>query len=322
MGHQKISDSEALAREAAEWLIRMTSGEARQDDLHAFRAWRSQSPLHASAFAKRAGLWRSLGASLAAVEGAEAVRPPHRLERSRIGRRGFLCGGLAVSAAAVAVAVVRPPLGLWLSVTDVTADYRTATGEQRQLAVADGVSVEMNTGTALNLPVADGGRVDLLSGEAVVSVSRNRSVTVTASNGTVMTSDAVFNVRCLDDGARVTCIDGAVDVTHRGRTVRVGSRQEARYDGHGMTIAAVSDPGTVATWRQGTLIFRDQPVSEVVAEVNRYRRGRIVVINSSLASRRVTARLRLDKLDDLVVQLHDAFGTEAHMLPGEIVLLT
>ena len=41
-------------------------------------------------------------------------------------------------------------------------------------------------------------------------------------------------------------------------------------------------------WREGVLVFRDMPLSEAVAEINRYRPGRIMVLDDALAARRVS----------------------------------
>ena len=37
-------------------------------------------------------------------------------------------------------------------------------------------------------------------------------------------------------------------------------------------------------WREGVLVFRDMPLSEAVAEINRYRPGRIMVLDDALAA--------------------------------------
>jgi transmembrane sensor len=41
-------------------------------------------------------------------------------------------------------------------------------------------------------------------------------------------------------------------------------------------------------WRQGRLVFDNVPLRDVVTELGRYRRGRIVVASPSLASRAVS----------------------------------
>ncbi|UZE50933.1 hypothetical protein ONR75_10085 [Rhodopseudomonas sp. P2A-2r] len=70
------------------------------------------------------------------------------------------------------------------------------------------------------------------------------------------------------------------------------------------------------------MIFRDKPLGAVVNEVNRYRPGKIVVMNSELGRRLVNGTFQTDKLDDFVAQVRQLFGADVRSLPGGIVLLS
>lgn len=110
--------------------------------------------------------------------------------------------GSAVAAGAAAYLVVRPPARLWPAFSDLTADYRTGTGEQRDIPL-DGGMVRLNTQTAVNMHPAGAGAADavdieLLSGEAMIALERGQAlpVTVRAGGGTLrLASAARFNVR-------------------------------------------------------------------------------------------------------------------------------
>lgn len=317
--------AEAVKREAQDWLVHMTSGEATTDDLRALRDWRAQSPLHADAFARACRFWKTLRPAVEVVarDGGAGLRSLTPGKRTMT-RRGFLIGGAATAAAAATVVVIHPPFGLSLS--NLTADYRTGTGEQRRLAAGDGVSVEMNTETSLNLPPSDYGRkIELIRGEAVITagVSPQEPVTVIASQGLIVASDATFNVRCTDGATtQITCLAGSVQVQYRERTTTVGQHQQFSYDDRAAEMAVTVDPAIVTAWRQGQLVFHNEPLDRVIAEVNRYRRGRIVVTNSALGKHLVTARFKLDRLDDVVDQVRQVFGAQVRSLPGDIVLLS
>ena len=56
----------------------------------------------------------------------------------------------------------------------------------------------------------------------------------------------------------------------------------------------------MTAWQQGLLIFRDVPLARVIDEVNRYRPGRIIVVDPRLGRREVVADFRLDRLDAVV----------------------
>src|SRR5262249_58154354 len=99
-----------------------------------------------------------------------ANAPLRQARRGHIGRRAFMGGAIAASAAAAYVAI-RPPLELWPSLSELAADYRTAPGEQRSIVLAGGASVELNTRTSIVLrPSTEATeRIELISGETAVA---------------------------------------------------------------------------------------------------------------------------------------------------------
>jgi transmembrane sensor len=68
-------------------------------------------------------------------------------------------------------------------------------------------------------------------------------------------------------------------------------------------------------------VFEATPISEVIAEVNRYRPGRIILTNNGLGRRLFDARLRIENIGNVVRQIELTFGAHARELPGGIVLL-
>ena len=316
---------EAPSREAANWLMLMTSGEATTGDVQALNAWRARSGKHAEAFAETARLWQLIGPAVEAVAEIEATGPGWTRVRRLVSRRAFLAGACAASGAAVVAGTVHPPFGLWPSASDLAADYRTGTGEQRHLALGDGVSLELNTATSVNVRGSDEGReIDLISGEVAVAAQAPTQipVTVLASGGRTSASDSAFNIRRVGEKVRVTCVAGVVQVGYGGRMTTVRQHQQITYDDDGMAGAVDADPTLVTAWQKGMLIFRNEPLAQVIDEVNRYRRGRIILLNSALGERLVTARFKLDRLDEVVTQVQQVFGAQLRSLPGEIILVS
>jgi len=314
---------EMLRGEAWDWVLRLTSGHATESDMAALERWRAQSPHHDKAFVDARERWRSFGPAVENVARQDAaVRFASEKARAAIGRRAFLGGAIAASAAGVAFLMVRPPLDLWPSVGELTADYRTSPGEQRRIALADQVSVELNTRTSLNIQAganADA-RIELLSGEAAVT-TKSKPIELTAAGGRVWADAAQFNVRCDATEASITCLTGTVQAEYRGQSVTIREKQQISYTANGFGPMAAIDPSLVTGWRKGDLFFQDEPLSRVIEELNRYRPGRIILINAALGQRRFTAHFKLDRLDAVFTQLQAAFGTRVTTLPGGIVLL-
>lgn len=315
-------------REAHAWVRRLTSGDATVEDAEAFEGWRQQSTVHASAFAKASALWDTVGtagrnlvndsASLSVLLDAEAKRG--------MTRRFVLGGGFATAAVAVGAAALYPPLDLWPSWSELSADYRTGTGEQRRFALRDRVSIKLDTRTSIALrpDVGDTSRIELIIGQASIATAPEapRPVTVIASSGQTIARMAKFDVRYLGDDVRVTCLRGEVRVEHPGGVRTVRERQRIAYDQHRLNDIVAIDPAVEAAWQDGLLVFRYTPLPKVVEEVNRYRSGRIFIVNSELNTHLINGRFHIDRIGDVLVQLEQAFGVQAKTLPGGIVFLS
>lgn len=315
-------EAQARRREAHAWLIRLKPGVATTDDLADFRKWAGQTKAHAAAFADARRLWDGVGPaahSAAAEADRTGIKAPVTQDRALLRRRQFLGGALAAAAAA-SYAAVAPPMGLWPSLPDLLgADYRTSKGEQRQLALAGGASFEMNTQTSI--AIANPYMVTLLSGEGAVTIGA-QELQVVAGTGSMRGSHASFCVRNDGDRIRVTCLEGAIDVTVGDQVATIKRREQVVYSSGALERAVTVDPELVAAWRTGYLKFQDTPLGDVVAEANRYRRGKIIIASSALGQRLVNARFRLDQIEDIVPKLAEAFGASATSLPGGVVILS
>jgi transmembrane sensor len=322
---------QALQREAYDWVARFAAGDARPADLAAFRQWAARSPAHAAAFARASLFWKVSGAAgqeLLAEDIAmqDAGRQPFMARPARMGRRALLGGALAASAAGVAAMVIRPPLGLWPSWSEFRADYRTEPGAQRQIALADHVSIELNTRTSIALRSIEGqaDRIELIAGElAVATVAGTMGpVVVAARNGqTMSTAGTRFNVLYEDDVVCVTCVEGVVQVTQGASSVRLPAGRQMTYSDQGLGPAVAIDPAVVTAWQSGIVIFQSTPVSQVVAEINRYRPGRVILTNPELGGGLFNARVEIGRIDRVIGQIAEVFGAQVTSLPGGIVLL-
>ncbi len=292
-----------LHDEARDWLVLLTSGRATVADAKALKAWCAQSPEHAQAFEQAKTLWQRLGA---AAEQAE--RPRH------FGRRAFLGGAIASSAAVVMVNVGVPG-----GFAGLTADYRTEVGEQRQVLLSEGVSLELNTQTRISR-VGQG--IELLEGEVEVLADVAQPLKVQAGQGWLSAAQARFNVRHTDRNVCVTCIEGWLSVDVAGRNVRLESGRQLTYGAAGMGEVTSVDAHAVVAWREQVLVFNNATLATVVDEINRYRPGMLVLLNKELGKRRVQARFSLQQLAGVALLIRDAYGARCTELPGGVVLLS
>ncbi|MGY4317870.1 FecR family protein [Bradyrhizobium sp. JR3.5] len=321
----RTSGPDPLLDEALDWVVRLKAGAPTRADVDALQRWRAQSPGHEEAFRQAARLLRS--ASAAAKEladetaSASVVALPSRPSRP-LTRRIVLGGAIAATAGYV---MIRPPLDMWPSIEELSADYRTGKGEQRKVMLAPDISVELNTQTSLALrPTPNETRIELIFGEASVAARRSSStpLVMLARDGRISTLQADFNARCLDGVVSVTCLDGIVTVEQDGRSVQLRKAEQVTYSRAGLQASLPVDARQVAAWQTGLLIFRDRPLASVVDEVNRYRAGKIIITNAELKRRLVNGTFQVDKLDNFVAQVEQLFGARITSLPGGVVLMS
>ena len=312
------ADSDAaIGQQAAAWWARLRADDFTQADADAARAWCARSPGHARAWRELQQLWQALDPALtraaAAPQRANVLAFP-----LRPGRRAFLGGALA---AGVAVLALRPPLGAWPSLQEFAADYRTGTGEQRQVALSQQMSVQMNTQTRINVRAPEA--IELLGGEVEILASGARQpVSVLAGAGRMLAQSARFNVRHTDDAVCVTCLAGAVEVVWQQRRQTLDAGQQLVYDERGVQAATAAQAGEASAWRTGALSFVGKPLADVVDEINRYRPGRVLLRNAELGRRLVRMRFSIGQTDGALAMIRDLYGAQMTSLPGGIVLLS
>jgi transmembrane sensor len=315
-----------LQRQAAAWLLLLTSGEATAADAEMLAQWRGQSGAHEAAFRAVATLRPALAAAArdhVAAHGRPLAAPQQHVPL-RVGRRQALVAGGALAAAGAGYAVWRPPLGLWPSLADMTADWRTGAGQQHVVTPAAGISVALNTRTSLvAAPGSGGAHVTLIDGEALFTARRDPDapLVVTAGSGRTIASAARCDIRREAEAVIVTCLDGALHVALPGSTVALQAAQQMRYAGDAPGPVTAANLDVVTAWRRGLIIIQDQPLRDLVQELNRYRPGRIILTNAALGRRLVSGVFHIDRLEAALEQIR-ALGAQIRRLPGGIVLLS
>ncbi len=195
-------------------------------------------------------------------------------------------------------------------------------GEMRALEIADGSTIQLNTDTAIAIDITDRyRRVEIYRGEAFFSVAsdRDRPFEVIAGAGRTRALGTAFNVN--REARTVAVIEGQVNVsTERNQealveTVVLGAGQSARLDEDGTISRHDPDVALQTAWRSGKLVFSDQPLRDVIFELDRYRPGAIVFLSEALAAERFTGVIDLEDTDR-------ALDAIEKTLPVEVIRMT
>lgn len=308
------NDRAGLEQEALHWLSRLTSGAATEDDRAAFMRWRSQRPEHEAAFRQALKVWQDVG-----LAAHSSVLP--RIPVSYASRRQILkVGALAATVGTISVGGTK--LGFWPGLTGMLADYATGAGEQKHVALGDHVQVELNTRSALS---ADGGAVvrsvRLSEGEAVFTVRPGFEIfQVSAGSGAAELERGSVAVRHDGVEVRITCLEGMVDIVQPAR-LRLKPSEQVTCAGENLGQVKTVDAEAATSWRRGELLFRDEPLENVVSELNRYRKGMVVVASRAAAERRVTGLFYLDRLDEALGHIQQTLRIPMRQLSPYFVML-
>lgn len=276
--------------QALDWLLRLQQAPHDPQLRDAFEQWRTSDAANAEAYRKAERVWQLTGQLAPATTQHWPKAPVVQLPARR--RRWWL--GAAV--AACLLVSVAPALSLRLQ-----ADYRTGQGETRDVTLADGSVVQMDSDTAIAVDYSGVRRdVRLLAGQAFFEVKPDKAKPfhVHAEAIEVTVTGTAFNVELRPGRVGVDVQHGSVRVAdEKGAHVLAGALsagQRLRYrDGQAQVQAFV--PSQVAAWRQGQLIADDQPVAELVQALARYLPGKVLLRDQALGEMRVTGVYDLRK---------------------------
>ena len=313
---------------AADWLVRLQSADLIEAEALAFDAWLTADPGNAAAYDRVLSVTLELAAAAPRI--SRALRAPSGRRPTPMRRGWIIAGGLA-AAATLAVAVI--PLSALRPAP--TQTYLTAKGEHRTVRLADGSVLDINAGSALSVTLARHERqVTLVQGEAVFDVApdKARPFLIAVGDRTVRVVGTRFDVRRRDGQLSVTVERGLVEVRPtEGPSIAGQSAVGAAIGPHAYRLhpgqrldhaegapdvrVSAADPAQVFAWRTGRLIYRDQPLGDVIADLNQQFPRPIMLEDPALASTRVSGVLVLD--DQAAVIRRLALLAPIKALPSE-----
>lgn len=308
----------SVLRAAARWLVRLHSGEAGPQDHAACAHWRSQHPAHEQAWQRA----ERMAVKFGAVPPPIAIPVLARPQTQHNNRRAAL-QTLALLATAVPAAWLgwrHAPWQVW------TADYRSAVGERREITLADGSTILLDTATAINIRF-DGLRrqVQLRQGAMLVTTAPDpalqRPFSVRTAHGQLRALGTRFSVRQNGDAHQpgaihVAVTEGAVEVAREGAShpplvLAAGRQTVLSADG-----VQAPQPVDIAAqgWTQGLLHADGMRLDDFCAELARYRAG-VIRCAPEVAQLRISGVFQLRDTDYALTML-------ATTLPVQVVLRT
>lgn len=305
--------AERTLDQAVAWAVRLASGAATAQDRAACDQWRRAHAAHEQS-------WQQVQAVEQAFHGAAAKESTHlaystlqatdRLRRQSKSRRRAV-GLLGWGALAVGLGNFTTR---WLTTTPwlQSAGYVTAPGQRRRVQLADGGTLEINTGSEVELRLSPlrrlilvrRGEVFIRTGADADSFTGRRAFWVETPAARLEALGTRFGVRVLDgtaDGARtrLQVSEGRVAVhpTSGARTVIAGPGDTLLIAAGAAAPQRVTVAEQDATaWIEGVLVARQMRLATFTAELSRHRTATLRC-DPSVAELRVSGVFQLDGPD-------------------------
>ncbi|MGE8409868.1 MAG: FecR domain-containing protein [Pseudomonas sp.] len=280
---------------AAQWYVDLISGGEATREAH--QQWLRDDPRHAQAWRRVEKLQTTFGQL-----DPRAVRPA--LQSSRAKRRAVL-KVLALLIGTSGLLGIGTRTEPWRR---MMADYATGTGERLPVTLADGSSLVLNTGTALDVSFDDSLRqVVLREGEVFIQTAPDplaRPFIVRTAFGDLRALGTRFLVRLHPTGARVSVLEHAVEWRSPlpgSPPVRINAGQQLDFSSSAAGVPVPLAKGADA-WRDNLLVVSDWRLGDVIAELSRYRRGHLGC-DGRVAGLRISGSFQLGDIDGVLDNL-------------------
>lgn len=301
------SDLPPLQRQAIEWLMLLRTKTLSDAETRSFADWLSSDIRHAEAFAKAEDLFCVMSQAVQMPKAAVKVEPIMRPLSTPVPSlskqpRHWLTVPMGLAAAwLLAVNLGLTEQTHWWDA--LTSDYHTATGEQRRITLADGSEILLNTDSAVSVNYDQSiRRINLHHGQArfIVAADATRPYQVEAGELSVRALGTVFDVyRQANDDIDVFVEEHAVAASlirqedNTGNNIpatRIKQGEQLRYghDSHKLDAARPADSELSNAWTQHQVIVDDRPLAELIAEIERYRPGKVFLRDNDLKTLRVS----------------------------------
>lgn len=303
--------------QAAEWFALLRSGDATAQDRTAWQAWLNDNQQHRDAWqyvdviSRRFEPVRTPDNAQAAVNTLQMVRGTSLKRRTALNGLAIMFGAGLLGWGAWRGTPLGPALLSW------SADYRTATGEIREITLADGTRVWLNTASAMNADYQPAlRRLQLLSGEVLISTAADatRPFVVDTGHGRMQALGTRFTVRQEGGETYLAVYQGAVRIHTRDSDAEqiIGSGQQVRFSASRIGEIAAAEPGREA-WARGVLLAEDIPLADVVRELNRYQHG-YLSLAPELATLRVVGGYPLQDPDKVLSMLAEVLPIQVRRI--------
>ncbi len=329
----QIDDHATPTERASQWIARIDAGPLNADERQALKEWLASHPDNAALLDTQALLWSHASrARFAQASASRAHAFTHRWSSLRFQPKAL---GLALCSVVLAAVLA---VSLMPSLSDVqSARYATDVGKRSDVKLADGSVIHLNTASRTTVAYTGKRRLVILErGEGYFEVAKDRSrpFDVLAGTTIVRAVGTKFSVRRMEgDRVEVIVTEGVVELLRKdgenmpveakfSQPVRLARGQSGLQLGSSLLVTQRDEKRLEnnLSWLEGRLSFDSEPLSDIVAQVNRYSIKRIVIGDPSLRELKVSGSFNVGEVPVFLNSLEQGFGLRAEEANGVVTI--
>ncbi|MET0292054.1 MAG: FecR domain-containing protein [Steroidobacteraceae bacterium] len=289
-------DNHGARTQAARWFARVRSPECTAQERQAFDAWLAADESHRRAYDAVARAAAGVSDALKADPRLRAMleESPEGVAASAAQRRFKRVGLAAAWIAAIGVAALlslAPRFGGERAASSLQT-YVNVESRRESITLEDGSVLHLDAGARVAVEMLrEQRRLTLLAGRAYFEVAKNplRPFSVEAAGTRTVALGTKFEVKLQGTGVVVTLAEGSVSVAP---TTDSADWKQVLEPGDQFMVDAGQGRGEkrhvkadeVTAWSSGRLYFDGAPLSQVLAEINRYSSIKVELGDEALAS--------------------------------------
>ena len=315
---------------AANWHVVMHSGEVTATESNAFKQWYQQAE-NADAYDKFTDIWARFAPAIATPARAAVNDTLTNNKRNH----AFSAAAKAMASCFVVVAISSYLLTNTLVGKVLFADHFALSGQLTTITLNDNSQIQLSPFSAVNIHYnRDNRGIELISGRVIIDVAKdiNRPLTITSQHGSARALGTQFSVTDLGDYSQVSVYESKVEVCAlanvsnlnlskesrskesipKGNSTvektlyqcqQLSAGQNSKVTAKGVEKPQAANKGWQINLSQQTLVVDDQPLLNVLAELQAQHFGYIKINKPALQNIRVSGVFPLNDVNHALTVL-------------------
>lgn len=301
-------ENQQITEEALNWFVILQSGHYTKEQENEFKIWLSTSDNVKKAYADVSKTWEYSGFT---DELLAASLPEQKEKRPTFFKATWLpVASFTVIAICVFGLLFRPQPNI-PHVTTAPISFASTHNANKQVELDDGSTILLSGSSAFStIGKLDSRHIKFERGVANFSIHSEPSkpFIVEIGNIDVVVTGTIFEIRKSREEIRISLFEGSVhlqntqDLSSNVNIMRPGERVIIHLADNSMSRSHF-DIASRPSWIDNRLDYQNAPLSEIVQDINRYRKIPVRLSGSEIGNIKVTASIKTNQTESFIAGL-------------------